>query len=449
MKQVTIPIIYDPVSPYARCGMDHFKSKYGVLLDPVGTESARAWAEVSAGSPKDRIVSWKDTEYGSMPFFEEIAARPLEIRGGRLIIHFNVFESVGRILSGSMDSMSPADKEKTSRIPIVDIYESMVFSALANVAKKQGQTIPAKPFWPDGKKFAVCLTHDIDETRKNYQYLTHALSFLRRGKITHALREIVSLFTDFLTGKKPYWTFDSIMNLEESLGVRSSFYFLQDQGNFTLTDTQTWKIAARKYRFSDPEISNVMRRLHSGGWEIGLHGSFFSSGNKELLAGEKRALESALGSPVSGTRQHHLLLRIPETWKYHEGSGLSYDTSLGFKDRSGFRWGTCFPFHPFDAPQGKSLDLLELPLAVMDTTLLKKDPKEAWKEISGMIDIVERQGGLLVVLFHHTVYDADEYPGWSGLYKKMVSAVREKDAWISTADGVDRWWRGGANVSDA
>ena len=38
-----------------------------------------------------------------------------------------------------------------------------------------------KSYWPEGKNFAVCLTHDVDEIKKTYQWISRPLHFLARG----------------------------------------------------------------------------------------------------------------------------------------------------------------------------------------------------------------------------------------------------------------------------
>ena len=58
-------------------------------------------------------------------------------------------------------------------------------------------------------KFAVCLTHDVDELRKKYQYVTRSVRFLKCGNIRGIKNEILSLF-EKLRGREPYWTFEEL-----------------------------------------------------------------------------------------------------------------------------------------------------------------------------------------------------------------------------------------------
>ena len=72
------------------------------------------------------------------------------------------------------------------------------------------------------------------------------------------------------------------------------------------------------------------------------------------------------GSPVTGGRQHNLNLKIPETWLNQEQAGLLYDTTLGYNDCLGFRWGISFPFWPYYPKENRNLTVLQIPLAIED-----------------------------------------------------------------------------------
>ena len=50
--------------------------------------------------------------------------------------------------------------------------------------------------WPKGKKFAVCLSHDVDRVKKTYQILTHFFTERRPYHLFSKLQK-----------QDPYWNF--------------------------------------------------------------------------------------------------------------------------------------------------------------------------------------------------------------------------------------------------
>jgi peptidoglycan/xylan/chitin deacetylase (PgdA/CDA1 family) len=293
-----------------------------------------------------------------------------------------------------------------------------------------------KGFWPNNKKFALCLTHDVDELRKTYQYFTRSFRFLKKRDLSGLKNQFLSL-SHKIRRKEPYWTFEELMDLERKLGVRSTFFFLIESAKVKLFDRRTWRHCGRRYNIRDKKVVEMIRKLHSGEWEVGLHGSFYSYNDLNKLKNEKEILEEVLGSKVLGIRQHNLNLDIPSTWRIHEELGFEYDSSFGFNDRIGFRYGAYLPFYPVDE-KGKMLKLLVIPLAIEDIALFRyEDP---WAECMKMIEEVERKGGVLTVLWHHSVFNELEYPGWAEMYKRIIRVCKEKNAWIATAGEIARWW---------
>ena len=49
--------------------------------------------------------------------------------------------------------------------------------------------------------------------------------------------------------------------------------------------------------------------------------------------------------------------------------GFAYDSSQGYADGPGMRAGLSLPYRPYDLAADRPLDMLELPLVVMDATL--------------------------------------------------------------------------------
>ncbi|HWK90349.1 MAG TPA: hypothetical protein VNP72_10145, partial [Longimicrobium sp.] len=198
-------------------------------------------------------------------------------------------------------------------------------------------------------RLTVCLTHDVDRVYKTYQYLTHDV---RQGK----LRRLRTL----LTGERPYWTFDAIMEMEDRHGARSTFFFLEESIRARLLSPSSWKLAFGRYHFRDRRVAPLIRTLAEHGWEVGLHGSYQSYRDGALLRREKESLESVLGRPVLGIRQHYLNLDVPTTWQLQRDAGLVYDASFGKKPGIGYRDDRLYPW--FDDASGMCV----IPLALME-----------------------------------------------------------------------------------
>lgn len=263
------------------------------------------------------------------------------------------------------------------------------------------------------RNFTVCLTHDVDRVTKSYHYITHDLINLR----------LTNIKTIFLK-EQPYWCFDEIMKIEDKYGVRSTFFFLQESMPFKFYSPKNWKISLGKYKFFDPNISTIIKRLDSNGWEIGLHGSYNSYNDLELLKKEKNSLENVLGKSVIGIRQHYLNLDIPYTWKLQKKAGFLYDSSFGVKNNVGFPKGKYFPF--IDSESG----MLIIPLTVMDGYLFKisNSIDHAWKICLRIIDEAEKNRAVLTILWHQRVFNEREFPGYSFIYKKIIQECKRRNA---------------------
>jgi peptidoglycan/xylan/chitin deacetylase (PgdA/CDA1 family) len=286
--------------------------------------------------------------------------------------------------------------------------------------------------------FTVCLTHDVDRVYKTYQYLTHDVRKLR-------LSGLRTLFT----GERPYWCFGRIMEMEERLGVRSSWYFLDETIRPDWLRPSSWKLSFGRYRVDDPRVASAIRELDAGGWEVGLHGSYLSYRDAALLAREKGILEEVLGHPVVGIRQHYLNLDVPRTWQLQRQVGLRYDASLGLRRGIGFPEGRRHPF--LDEASG----MWVIPLAIMEAYLFALaggDPERAWRLALPVIDEAQAHGATLVLLWHPHLYNEDDFPGYSPLYERLIRECQSRGARFLTcgqvhAEAVAHTAGGGPRVS--
>ena len=133
----------------------------------------------------------------------------------------------------------------------------------------------------------VCLTHDIDRIDKSYQYVTKPLRALKKGNLTLFFKLVWSA----LTIRRPYWGFDEIIHIEEGHGIKSTCFFLNESIKPQLKKPSSWKLAFGRYSIHDKRIVGIIRKLDANGLEVGVHGSFRSNADEELLRQEKKTLE--------------------------------------------------------------------------------------------------------------------------------------------------------------
>ena len=273
---------------------------------------------------------------------------------------------------------------------------------------------------PDGHEFALCLTHDVDRPYKRpYRALADAATG-RPGALVDAAR-----------GRNPYWQFDTVRRLEESLGVRSSFYFLS--AKHLLREYPVYEWVRPRYVFEHlgrydptaPEMAEEIRRLDDGGWEVGLHGSYDSYADRDRLRYEAERLETVLGHPVTGVRQHYLNLKPSTTWHHHAALGMRYDTSLGSSTEFGFH-------HGYDVVRPFDDAFVVFPLTLMEAAL--PDPGDDAAAARAAIDdlLVEaaENDAVMTALWHPRYFSESDFPGYRGAYRYLVERALEIGAWV-------------------
>ncbi len=282
-----------------------------------------------------------------------------------------------------------------------------------------------KTDYPDSKKFALCLTHDIDIVDfSNSEIIIGSSRHLINGQFNNALKML-----SYKINRKgnPRWNFKDIMALEEKYGAKSSFYFLaldkeDDDHNFEIED-----------------MEYELGIIGDNGWEVGLHGGHNAYDNITEIRAEKKRLEDVFGKKVIGYRNHYLRFKVPLTWELLSNAGFKYDATFGYSDCVGFRNGMCHPFKPYNLNVNKEIDILEIPLTVMDTTLfdyMKLDMEGAWNITKLLIDQVEKYKGVITILLHNTYIANDNFK----FYKKILEYCQSKRAWMASGEEILNNW---------
>lgn len=277
------------------------------------------------------------------------------------------------------------------------------------------------PTWnPPTKQLTVKLSHDID-------WLTHFSSFnagakrltgdlIKRRSVQCATDTMKKLYLDVTQPEQtlPMRGIHRLAQLSHAYGFQSAFYFMAAQPS----DYDSG------YAIDAIPIRRTIERLQRAGHEIGFHPSYFTLDKLELLAQEKERLETVVGA-VRGGRQHYLRFRASDTWHHWEAVGLSYDSTLGYAEEPGFRCGTCHPFPVFDLAQDQTLNLVEIPLIVMDVTLAYHKTLHPFTGLQIMRSLAKRcaaVGGVFTLLWHNTSFGGPWQP-WESVYETILGEL--------------------------
>jgi hypothetical protein len=164
---------------------------------------------------------------------------------------------------------------------------------------------------------------------------------------------------------------------------------------------------------------------------IGLHPSYASNRNKNLIAIEKNKLEQITKKEVAASRQHYLKLKLPATYNSLIDNNINEDFTMGYAAAYGFRAGTCNSFLFFDLVKNESTGLRLYPFAYMDGTLnnyLKLGIAEAKEVVSGLIDVIYQYKGLFIPLWHNsTLCDCAEWKGWREVFEHTLKEIDNKN----------------------
>jgi hypothetical protein len=268
--------------------------------------------------------------------------------------------------------------------PVVDEY---------GLALEQILTILMPGWQPAPRSLRVKLTHDIDEV---------GIPFNLRGALGHVVKRKAPLFCarDLLSlarGVEPaYLTLvRDICRLSIERSLHSALF---------------WMAAApgpydAGYDVADSRIAGVMRWARDQGIEMGVHPGYETFLSPALLGEEVQRCRAALQNDRIGGRQHYLRWS-PESWLHWERCGLQYDSTVGFADHAGFRAGTCVPYLPWLWKENRRADVLEIPLIMMDATLVAEqymalDADQIREIVKRLVRRCAVVGGVFTVLWHN------------------------------------------------
>jgi peptidoglycan/xylan/chitin deacetylase (PgdA/CDA1 family) len=313
-----------------------------------------------------------------------------------------------------------------------------------------------KPVWPEGKNFAICLTHDVDSISlySPVQALRHRCKHMKFEKpILRKTMHLAGVGLDLLravqnVGRKDLlYRYEGWLSVEEEYAARSTLFFWPGSENVTKPHiTDCLYEMEDEIIFGDRRcsIAEMIREIDTRGWEIGLHASWHSYNDPDEMKRQKNALEKMLGHEILSVRQHYLHYDIRNTPHVQASAGFKYDSTLGFNDNIGFRFGTCYPWHIYDLKAQKDLPIMEIPLIVQDGALLnpkkglRLDEENALEYVQNIAEVVKDVGGVLTLLWHtHGIMNRN----WWNLYLKTLEYLRHQNVWFASIKEIGEWWQ--------
>ncbi len=286
--------------------------------------------------------------------------------------------------------------------------------------------------------FTIALTHDVDipwrwsRPRALIGAAARARAAARERRPRDAAAEAAGLAAApfrRLAGTDPNWSYERIAAIERAHGGRSTYFVMAGHGH--------------PADGPDPAAYDRLRpaivaQVAAQGDEVGLHPSYRTSERPELLAAERERLETLTGARVPGVRFHYLRHDTHATLPELERLGFAYDSSQGYGDAIGLRAGFSFPYRPFHLAERRPLDLVELPMAVMDATLAEQrylglTPRAGLERTLRLLERVAGIGGTVAILWHTDRFSREYARGWDRVYADVLEWVADRGGRLVTA----------------
>ena len=271
----------------------------------------------------------------------------------------------------------------------------------------------------------ISLSHDCDVLYGNDSWTQAVRAFrviepLRRLRFPK-LSNIRWIASNAIRPRQFY--FDNVtgmIDLERSFSFTSTFYLLNGTAG---------RFGARNGFKPIPELCRVIPPH----WGKGIHYNYDTFLNSDLFSSQYDELQSVINTPIISGRAHYLRFDPSRSFSFLSQFGIRVDESSGYSDSIGYRNGIAGCFQIFDRSASKTIDMWEVPMTIMDTTIVRQYGQDALKVFSAMMHHLSRIGGAMTVLFHPGAFYNPEFPEMIGIYHNILMESRRLKARSLTA----------------
>lgn len=261
--------------------------------------------------------------------------------------------------------------------PVETALHDLYARLLDDTAAVADAPVPWLSPWPEGRSWALVLTHDV-ETATGYR----SLHLLKQAELRH--------------------------------GYRSSWNFVP--GRYAVDDAVVWELLEQ-------------------GFEVGVHGLYHDGRD---LGSPALVLQRLPGMHAAADRWHAVGFRAPATqrrWEWMPLLGFDYDSSYPDTDPYEPQPGGCCTWLPYH--NGRMVELpITLPQDHTVFTILGHTDERLWVHKA---EELRRRGGMALLLTHPDYLL--EQPLLDAYVRVLRRFGSDPTAWRALPREVDAWWR--------
>lgn len=256
----------------------------------------------------------------------------------------------------------------------------------------------------------IYLTHDVD-TIAYYRHLRGIAGGIARGEKHAVWKSLWDIEQD------PAYTFRFLVQEDHKVSKAESIFFIKHTTGKGYDYPQ--------YRLWGLDYKDLERYIVTHDSLLGLHSSYYDK--KASIKSWRKAHpeDEKFGNTMH--RAHYLKCSIDEMQLLADND-VTDDFTMGFADQAGFRLQTTRAVRWINPKTYELTKLILHPLTVMDCTLSNENymnlqtEDEAYFFCEQLFDTVRRYAGDINILWHNSIFKADNYH--KSLYLKLLKGLR-------------------------
>lgn len=211
----------------------------------------------------------------------------------------------------------------------------------------------------------------------------------------------------------PFYTFPYLDQLHQRYALKPIYFFL-------LADYHGLdRSIDPKHPAQQQLISSIAQKYRSG-----IHPSMLSNQQEPQLNIELQRYQDLCQQMARHSRQHYLVLQLPQTYHRLLKHGIRHDYTLGYAEALGFRASIARPFPWYDLQNESISDLMLHPFACMDGALKRSTGNQKdkiYQQVMTLVTATKAVNGHFYTLWHNSSFSTlENWEDWKAIYEKII-----------------------------